>query len=66
MWHGLSDQLIYLWDTVNYHRRVESTLKDRSSMDQFYRTFLAPGVDHCGLGITAGAVPVDPLSSLVA
>jgi len=64
-WHGLSDQLIYPSDTVNYHRRVESTLKDRSSMDQFYRTFLAPGVDHCGLGITAGAVPVDPLSSLV-
>lgn len=66
VWHGLADQLIYPWDTVNYHRRVESALKDRSLMDQFYRTFLAPGVDHCGLGTTPGAVPVDPLSSLVA
>ncbi|KEF51177.1 uncharacterized protein A1O9_12791 [Exophiala aquamarina CBS 119918] len=66
VWHGLSDQLIFPSDTVNYHRRVESALRDRSSMDQFYRTFLAPGVDHCGLGTTQGAVPVDPLSSLVA
>jgi hypothetical protein len=66
VWHGLSDQLIFPQGTVNYHRQVESALGDRSVLDQFYRTFLAPGVDHCGLGATQGAVPVDPLSSLVA
>ncbi|KAK5048197.1 hypothetical protein LTR84_005867 [Exophiala bonariae] len=66
VWHGLSDQLIFPQGTVNYHHQVEAALKHRVAMDTFYRTFLVPGVDHCGLGLTNGAVPVDPLSSLVA
>lgn len=66
VWHGLSDQLIFPQGTINYHHQVEAALKDSSSLDNFYRTFLAPGVDHCGLGVTKGAVPVDPLTSLVA
>ena len=64
VWHGLADQIIYPGDTVNYYSRVEAVFRNSTLVDQFYRTFLAPGVDHCG--ISQGAVPVDPLSALVA
>ena len=34
-------------------------------LNNFFRLFLAPGVDHCGLGITPGAIPTDAFGSLV-
>lgn len=66
VWHGLADQLIFPSDTANYHMRVEAALGNSTAFDQFYRTFLAPGVDHCGSGATAGAIPTDPLAAVVA
>ncbi|KIY03378.1 uncharacterized protein Z520_00069 [Fonsecaea multimorphosa CBS 102226] len=68
VWHGLADQLIFPHDTVAYHQKVIQTLgNNASAVAEFYRTFLAPGVDHCGAGPTApGAVPVDPLAAVVA
>ncbi|OQV06997.1 hypothetical protein CLAIMM_11491 [Cladophialophora immunda] len=67
VWHGLADQLIFPRDTVAYHQKVVQTLgRNASAVAEFYRTFLAPGVDHCGAGPTPGAVPADPLSAVVA
>ena len=62
-WHGLSDPLIFPNGTIDYRRRVEAAMGGNSAVNQFYRTFLAPGVGHCSGGI--GPVPVDPLSALV-
>lgn len=59
-WHGMADQLIPFNGTVNYYNRV--TNLDPNATD-FYRIFLAPGVDHCSGG--SGAAPSDPLAALV-
>ncbi|EXJ56966.1 hypothetical protein A1O7_07310 [Cladophialophora yegresii CBS 114405] len=70
--HGEADQLIFPAGTVEYHRMVERVVGrgNASSVAGFYRTFLAPGVDHCGAGAltgaSPGAVPVDPLAAVVA
>ncbi|KAK1762481.1 feruloyl esterase [Phialemonium atrogriseum] len=65
VWHGLADQLIYPQDSVHYLEEVESAMGGRA-VDDFFRLFLAPGVDHCGYGTTPGAVPTDPFGALVA
>ncbi|KAF4342444.1 feruloyl esterase B precursor [Fusarium beomiforme] len=69
MWHGLSDQLIYPQDSTRYFREVENSLKGKGNHPdpkEFLRLFLAPGVDHCGYGQSAGAVPTDPFGALLA
>ena len=62
-WHGLSDDLIFPKGTIDYRRRVEAAMGGNSAVNQFYRTFLAPGVGHCMGG--TGPAPVDPLNALV-
>ncbi|KAL2686962.1 hypothetical protein Neosp_004509 [[Neocosmospora] mangrovei] len=62
-WHGLVDQLIPVYGTIDYRLRVEGHLGGNEAVNSFYRFFLAPGVDHCGLGI--GAEPTDPLQQLM-
>lgn len=59
-WHGLADQLIFPKGTEKYYKEVETL--DPSVRD-FYRLFLAPGVQHCKGG--DGAIPVDPLELIV-
>ncbi|KAL1873231.1 hypothetical protein Daus18300_004051 [Diaporthe australafricana] len=46
-WHGLADRLITYHGTVDYYDRVT---QQNSNVTDYYRLFLAPGVDHCGLG----------------
>ena len=65
VWHGLSDQLIFPQGSVDYRQRVEEHMAKSSNVDDFYRLFLAPGVDHCGGGTTAGPPPIDPLAAVV-
>jgi hypothetical protein len=62
-WHGMSDPAIPYQNTVEYRKKVESIMGGAHAVDQFYRLFLAPGVEHCGGGI--GPVPKDPLGMLV-
>lgn len=62
-WHGINDQMIPYKSTVNYRRKVEAAMGGAHAVDQYYRLFLAPGVEHCGGGI--GPVPQDPLDALV-
>ncbi|EMT66649.1 Tannase/feruloyl esterase [Fusarium oxysporum II5] len=69
IWHGLSDQLIYPQDSVRYFREVERNFKSKGKdedLGNFIRLFLAPGVDHCGFGKSAGAVPTNPFGALLA
>src|SRR6201999_3137414 len=62
-WHGVADEIIPYEGTVRYRREMERKMGG-VALDEFYRVFFAPGVQHCGSG--AGPTPVDPLSDLVA
>lgn len=46
-WHGMADQLITYHGTVDYYDRVTQL---NPNVTDYYRFFLAPGVEHCGLG----------------
>ena len=60
-WHGLSDQLLHPLNSIDYYQRVEQ--QDPKIRD-FYRLFLAPGVQHCGFA-SVGLVPYSALDQLV-
>jgi pimeloyl-ACP methyl ester carboxylesterase len=62
-WHGINDPIIPYQNTVKYRQHVEREMGGAKAVDDFFRLFLAPGVGHCGLGV--GAVPKDPLESLL-
>ena len=62
--HGLADQLIFPAGTVNYYQRVARTMGGLDQVGQFYRLFLAPGVQHCGGG--TGPMPIDPVAAVAA
>ncbi|MET9629783.1 tannase/feruloyl esterase family alpha/beta hydrolase [Lentzea sp. NPDC006480] len=57
---GTNDQLIPPGGTLKYRADVERRM---GYVNDFYRLFLAPGVDHCFGG--NGAAPVNPLGALV-
>ncbi|KAF1912033.1 tannase and feruloyl esterase-domain-containing protein [Ampelomyces quisqualis] len=62
-WHGIDDQMIPYQNTVNYRRKVEAIMGGPHQVDEYFRLFLAPGVENCGGGV--GPVPVDAMSALV-
>lgn len=63
VWHGTADQVIFPQDSVRYYRRAAI---ETHRVDDFFRLFLAPGTDHCGLGSVEGAAPpTDALGALV-
>ncbi len=47
-WQGQSDQLIPTQGTVYYREKVNAVYGGNAKVDNFYRLFLLPGVDHCG------------------
>lgn len=59
-WHGMSDQLIAFNGTVDYYERASAL---DANITDFYRFYMAPGVEHCRGG--SGALPTDPLATLV-
>ncbi|OCL04030.1 tannase and feruloyl esterase [Glonium stellatum] len=63
-WHGLADQLIFPNGTVNYYERVKREMGGATTVDDFYRLFLAPGVAHCVGG--NGPAPTSPFDAVVA
>ncbi|MFE1591417.1 tannase/feruloyl esterase family alpha/beta hydrolase [Nocardia sp. NPDC058705] len=63
-WHGTGDNQIFSPGTEQYFDRVHSTMGGRSTVDEFARLFIAPGVGHCRGG--QGPIPTDPLNALVA
>ncbi|KAI1848478.1 hypothetical protein JX266_005784 [Neoarthrinium moseri] len=63
-WHGFSDSIIGGNGSVQYRVDVQNTMGGAAKVDEFFRLFMAPGVDHCSGGY--GAVPEDPFNALVA
>jgi hypothetical protein len=62
-WHGQADQLVPTKGTVGYRNRVNLVMGGNARVNDFYRLFLLPGVQHCGGG--TGPQAVDPLGTLV-
>jgi hypothetical protein len=65
---GTNDQLIFPRGVVGYYRQMAARYRGHrasefSSIQDFYRLFLAPGVGHCGGGV--GPAPTDPFNALV-
>jgi hypothetical protein len=57
-WHGLADNIIFPNGTLNHRQRVEGVMGGKSAVNDFYRLYFAPGVNHRGGGY--GPVPTDP------
>lgn len=55
-WHGLNDQLIAPSGTVDYYQRASDFDQD---VAEYYRSFLAPGIEHC-----AGGPGLDPSTTI--
>lgn len=62
-WQGQSDQLVPTRGTIDYRDRVDRRFGGTQRVDDFYRLFLLPGVDHCGGGV--GPQPTGALDALV-
>ncbi|MET8854307.1 tannase/feruloyl esterase family alpha/beta hydrolase [Amycolatopsis sp. NPDC004625] len=60
---GANDQLIPPGGTLSYRARVERTMGGAQRVNDFYRLFLAPGVEHCFGG--GGPEPTNALGALV-
>ncbi|WP_439382916.1 tannase/feruloyl esterase family alpha/beta hydrolase [Amycolatopsis lexingtonensis] len=60
---GTADQLIPPGGTLYYRQQVERAMGGSQRVNDFYRLFLAPGVEHCGGGL--GPQPSNPLGALV-
>jgi len=66
VWHGEADNIIFPQDSVQYRDEVQKKLGLTSRrVDEFFRLFIAPGVDHCGQGTIDGAAPTDPLGAVI-
>jgi feruloyl esterase len=63
-WQGQADQYIPPQGTVDYRRRVVRDMGSAKKVDDFYRLFLAPNTDHCGLDGQDGST--DGLAALTA
>ncbi|KAF8510909.1 tannase and feruloyl esterase [Gautieria morchelliformis] len=53
-YHGRQDQLISSDNSLRYYNHISSTLS-LPNLDDFYRLFLIPGMDHCSGGPGAWA-----------
>ncbi|KAF2009646.1 feruloyl esterase B precursor [Aaosphaeria arxii CBS 175.79] len=62
-WHGINDPNIPYKLSTGYWERLGLEFGGAKAVNEFFRLFLAPGVEHCGFG--PGAAPKDPLAQLV-
>ncbi|KAH6629962.1 Tannase/feruloyl esterase [Chaetomium sp. MPI-SDFR-AT-0129] len=65
VWHGEADHIIFPQDSIRYHQEVQKAAGSKKSVDEFFRLFVAPGVDHCALGSIDGAGPTDALAAVI-
>ncbi|UCD77599.1 MAG: tannase/feruloyl esterase family alpha/beta hydrolase, partial [Desulfobacterales bacterium] len=68
LWHGWADAIVTPQKTVDYYEEVLSKMGGESKTKEFFRLFMIPGVDHCGLlsGPGINQMGFDPLSALEA
>ena len=65
MWQGMSDQLIMPRGSIDYYRRVATTMAggNFATIQPWFRYFRAPGVGHCAGG--EGAQPQNLFNTMV-
>ena len=61
-YHGWSDPIISPRNSVNYYKSVLDTMGGASKVNESYRLFMVPGMEHCGWG--DGPDEFDPLTAL--
>lgn len=66
MYHGWADAIVTPWKSIEYYKEVENKIGDREDTQEFFRLFMIPGMDHCGIGKELGITnkSFDPLSAL--
>ena len=62
VFHGWSDPAISAFNSIDYWKRVVRTMRGRRRTDEFFRLFLAPGMQHCAGG--PGPNVFDPVAAL--
>ena len=55
-YHGWSDAGVPAQSSINYYLKVAARMGGIDKVRSFYRLFLAPGMQHCGLGLGPNAV----------
>jgi feruloyl esterase len=60
MYHGWNDQLISPINSVDYYNSVVKTMGGAAKINNNFRLFMAPGMNHCGGG--DGPSRIDPSS----
>lgn len=66
MWHSWADAAPPPMETVAYYEAVEEHVGSREATQDFFRLFMVPGMDHCGIGEGPGITQhgFDPLTAL--
>ena len=66
MWHSWADVAPPPMETVAYYEAVEEHVGSRRTTQNFFRLFMVPGMDHCGIGEGPGITQngFDPLTAL--
>jgi feruloyl esterase len=55
-YHGWNDAAIPAPSSIQYYQEVAAKLGGIEKTEPFYRLFMAPGMQHCGLGLGPNAV----------
>jgi feruloyl esterase len=66
MYHGWADAIVTPWKTMQYYTEVEERFGGKARTQNFFRLFMIPGMDHCGIGENLGISrsSIDPLTYL--
>jgi hypothetical protein len=66
MYHGWADAAVPPWGSIEYYEAVEYNVGSREETQEFFRLFMIPGMDHCGIGKALGITDdcIDPLTAL--
>jgi feruloyl esterase len=66
MWHAWADPGPPPLETITYYEAVEERVGSRAVTQDFFRLFMIPGKDHCGIGEGPGITQhgFDPLTAL--
>ena len=66
MWHAWADAAPPPTETIAYYEAVEKRVGSRENTQDFFRLFMVPGMDHCGIGEGPGIMlrGFDPLTAL--
>ncbi len=62
VYHGWTDPILSPYNTLQYRKELAQTMGE-DALPDFYRLYMAPGMDHCGGGV--GPSRFDALGALV-